>query len=145
MKSIKRDPRAASDFADRLRQLTQEFGSRYALAKASGIPPSTLQGYEAGAKPGMEALLTLARVGNVDLKWLLTGEGEIRPAGLSPGAALADVLIVDQYELGTSLTIPVLIGQIPFSRHLLETKLGLKGPTKGTLLVVQAAWDLYQI
>src|ERR1700738_754936 len=114
MNNTKTDPGSVSDFAHRLRQLTQEFGSRYALAKASAIPASTLQGYEAGAKPGMEALLTLARVGNVDLNWLLTGEGEIRPAGLLPGAALADVVMVDQYELGTSLRIPVIIGQFPF-------------------------------
>ena len=145
MNDTKTDPHSASDFAHRLRRLTQEFGSRYALAKASGIPASTLQGYEAGAKPGMEALLTLARVGNVGLNWLLTGEAEIRPAGLLPGAALADVLMVDQYELGTSLSIPVIINQIPFSRHVLDTKLGLRGPTHDTLLVVEAAWDLYQI
>jgi hypothetical protein len=93
----------------------------------------------------MEALLRLARVGNVDLNWLLTGEGEIRPAGLLPGAALADVLMADQYELGTSLLIPTIINQIPFSRYVLENKLGLKGPTHDTLLVVEAAWDLYPI
>jgi hypothetical protein len=146
MKSAKTtDPRSRSDFAERLRELTHEFGSRYALAKVSGIPASTLQGYEAGAKPGMEALLTLARVGNVDLNWLLTGEGEIRPVGLLPGAALADVLMVDQYELGTSLLIPTIINQVPFSRYVLENKLGLKGPTHDTLLVVEAAWDLCHI
>jgi transcriptional regulator with XRE-family HTH domain len=145
MKDTKTDTRAATDFADRLRELTQEFGSRYALAKVSGIPASTLQGYEAGAKPGMEALLTLARVGNVDLRWLLTGDGEIRPAGLLPGAALADVLMADQYELGTPLGAEVIINQIPFSRHVLETKLGLKGPTYETVLVVEAAWDLYRV
>ena len=145
MNNTKTDPRSVSDFAHRLRQLTQEFGSRYALAKASRIPASTLQGYEAGAKPGMEALLTLARVGNVDLNWLLTGQEEIRRAGQLPGAALADVMMVDQYELGTSLSIPIIINQIPFSRRVLETKLGLKGPTHDTLLVVEAAWDLYHI
>ena len=58
------------NFADRLRQLVREFGSRYALAKASGIAQSTLQSYEAGSKPGMEALVRLAQVGNVDLNWL---------------------------------------------------------------------------
>ena len=63
------------DFPGRLQQLNKEFGSRYALAKASGLPASTLQSYEGGAKPGMEALLTLARVANVDLTWLLTGRG----------------------------------------------------------------------
>lgn len=133
------------DFVERLRQVSREFGSRYALAKATGIPASTLQSYEAGSNPGAHALVRLARVANVDLNWLLTGKGEIRPAGLIPGAALADVLIVDQYEIGTSLNIPIIIGQVPFSRHLLETKLRLKEPTPDRLLAVEADRDLYEI
>jgi hypothetical protein len=54
-------------------------------------------------------------------------------------------LMADQYELGTSLLIPTIINQIPFSRYMLENKLGLKGPTHDTLLVVEAAWDLYSV
>src|ERR1700747_1258231 len=93
-------PVSEQKFAQRLQLLTKEFGSRYALAKSSGIPASTLQSYEAGSKPGMEALLNLARVANVGLNWLLTGEGEMRPLGLQPGALLQDILLVDQYKLG---------------------------------------------
>ena len=81
MKRTNKPTDRPTDFADRLRTLTREFGSRYALAKATGIPASTLQGYEAGAKPGMDALLTLARVGNVDVRWLMTGEGTMRAPG----------------------------------------------------------------
>jgi transcriptional regulator with XRE-family HTH domain len=134
-----------NDFAARLVQLTREFGSRYALAKASGIPASTLQSYEAGSKPGIDALARLARVGNVDLDWLLTGKGEIRPAGLVPGAVFADVLVVAQYELGTSLSIPTLVGKVPVSRNFLETELRLKEPTYDTLLVVEADRAFYDI
>jgi transcriptional regulator with XRE-family HTH domain len=134
-----------TEFADRLRALTREFGSRYALAKATGIPASTLQGYEAGAKPGMEALLILARVGNVDIRWLMTGEGAMRAPGTVSGAGLSDILIVEQYALGSSLKIPVPIERIPFSRHMLETRLGIRQPTRKTLLVVEAVWDLYHI
>jgi hypothetical protein len=43
------------------------------------------------------------------------------------------------------LLIPTIINQIPFSRYVLENKLGLKGPTHDTLLVVEAAWDLYSV
>jgi Helix-turn-helix len=135
----------APDFSGRLRQVVAEFGSRNALAKASGIAASTLQGYEAGAKPGMDALERIARIGNVDLNWLVTDRGEIRPPGLIPGAALADILMVSQYELGTALGMSVIIGQVPFSRYALETRLNLKQPSYDTLLVVQAAWDLYEI
>ena len=145
MKRSKGSTDRPTDFADRLRALTREFGSRYALAKATGIPASTLQGYEAGAKPGMEALLTLARVGNVDVRWLMTGEGTMRAPGTLSGAGLADVLLVEQYALGSSLKIPMPIERIPFSRRVLEMRLGLKEPTRKTLLVVEAAWDLYHI
>ena len=145
MKRSKRPTIRLTDFADRLRALTREFGSRYALAKATGTPASTLQGYEAGAKPGMEALLTLARVGNVDIRWLMTGEGTMRAPGTLSGAGLADVLLIERYALGSSLKIPVPVDQIPFSRRMLETRLGLKEPACKTLLVVEVAWDLYYI
>lgn len=134
-----------TDFAQRLRRLVNEFGSRYALANASGIPQSTLQGYEAGSKPGMEALARLARVGNVDLNWLLNGTGEMRPAGMLSGAAFADILMVPQYELNTALSMEIIIAQVPFSRFFLEQKLKLKKPSSNSLLVVEAGADLYQI
>jgi len=89
-------------FSERLKRITKEFRSRYALAKASGIPASTLQSYEAGSKPGMDALVRLAQVGNVDLNWLVRGTGEMRPTGMLSGAIFADILMVDQYELGTA-------------------------------------------
>jgi hypothetical protein len=136
---------AEVSFAERLQLLIREFGSRYALAKSSGIASSTLQSYEAGCKPGMHALLTLAAVGTVDLNWLMTGNGEMRPVGLQPGALLKDVLMVDQYKLGTALSAQLIIGQIPFSRNVLETRLGLEEPANATLLAVEAGGDLLGI
>jgi Helix-turn-helix len=135
----------ATGFPDRLRQVIAEFGSRYALAKSSRIPASTLQSYEAGSKPGMDALTTLARVANVDLNWLVTGQGAMRPPGLLPGAALADFVVVDQYEMGTALNMSVVIGQLPFSRHYLESRLRLRDPSNETLLVVEADANLFGI
>ena len=131
--------------SQRLRQLTHEFGSRYALAKAADIPQSTLQSYEAGSKPGMDALVRLAQVGNVDLNWLVRGTGEMRPSGMRSGAIFADILMVDQYELGTAQAAEIIIGHIPFSRHFLEKTLGLKEPTHQTLLVVEAGSNLSHI
>jgi transcriptional regulator with XRE-family HTH domain len=145
MRYRSKDGEAAGEFAKRLRLLIKEFGSRYALAKCSGIPSSTLQSYEAGSKPGMDALLTLARVGNVDLNWLLTGNGEMRSAGLQPGALLKDVVLVDQYELGTALSMQMIVGEVPFSRHLLETRLQINEPTHATLLAVEAGSNLLAI
>jgi len=52
------------------------------------------------------------------------------------------VVIVDQYQPGTSLNIPMIVGQIPFSRHLLENKLGLQESTHRTLLAIEARQGL---
>jgi hypothetical protein len=135
----------ASDFPQRLRQIIAEFGSRNALAKSSRIPGSTLQSYEAGSQPGIAALTTLARVANVDLNWLVTGKGQMRPAGLISGALLADFVVVDQCQLGTPLNMPVSIGQVPFSRHFLESRLQLNDPSNESLLVVEADANLFEI
>jgi hypothetical protein len=136
------EPDSESDFRQRLHELIMEFGSRYALSKASGIAISTLQAYEVGSKPGLDALVSLARTGNVSLDWLLTGKGEKRPSGMLPGNLLADVIMVDQYQPGTSLNMSIIAGMIPFSRHLLENKLGLKELTRETLLAIEASQNL---
>ena len=57
--------------------------------------------------------MRLVRVANLDLNWRLTGNGQIRPPGLISGAALADVLMVDQYEIGTALSMSIIVGQAP--------------------------------
>jgi hypothetical protein len=93
----------------------------------------------------MDALIRLARVGNVDLNWLITGRGEIRSSGQISGAAFADIVMVNQYELGTALSMSIVIGQFPYSRDLLEKELKLNSPSYDSLLVVQAGWDLYDI
>jgi transcriptional regulator with XRE-family HTH domain len=135
-----RDPE--SDFPRRLQELTEEFRSRYALSKASGIAVSTLQAYEAGSKPGLDALVALARTANVSLDWLLTGQGEKRPTGILPGVELTDVIMVDQYQPGTSIIMEMIVGRIPFSRHLLERKRGLEDPSHRTLLAIEATQNL---
>jgi transcriptional regulator with XRE-family HTH domain len=133
------------NFSERLGRIIAEYGSRYALAKASGIPMSTLQNYTLGSKPGIDALTTLARVANVDLTWLLTGKGAMRGTGQQPGAALADVVMVDQYDPKSSLQIPVLVNQIPFSRHYLENHVRLSEPGPQTLLAIESVWNLIDI
>jgi Bacteriophage CI repressor helix-turn-helix domain len=132
-------------FASRLAQVIAEYGSRYALAKASGIPVSTLQNYTLGSKPGIDALATLARVANVDLTWLVTGKGQMRGASQLPGAALADVVMVDQYHLKSSLATPVIVNQIPFSRHYLVRILRLSDPSHESLLAIESVADLLNI
>jgi hypothetical protein len=61
------------------------------------------------------------------------------------GAVLADVVLVDQYEIGTALNMQIIVGQIPFSRHLLEEKLRFRKPTFDGLLSVEADQDLGEV
>jgi hypothetical protein len=75
----------------------------------------------------------------VSLDWLLTGKGEKRPTGMLPGSLLANVIMVDQYQPGTSLNMQMIVGQIPFSRPFLENKLGLEEPMRETLLAIEAS------
>lgn len=50
------------------------------FAKQLGISPSTYDYYEASRVPPAEILVNIADVGDVDLRWLLTGEAQIGPA-----------------------------------------------------------------
>ena len=65
--------------------------------------------------------------------------------GLQPGALFQDILIVDQYRLGAALSMEMIVGQVPFSRHFLENKLLLDEPTHETLLAVEAGSPLLSI
>lgn len=137
--------RSDTSFAERFARVVAEFGSRYKLAQASGIPASTLQSYTLGSKPGMDQLVTLARVANVDLTWLLTGRGQMRGVAQPPGSALADVIMVDQYDPKSSLLIPTLVNQVPFGRNYLEAALGLDQPTHDSLLALSSVWQLFDV
>jgi hypothetical protein len=132
-------------FLDRLAHVIAEYGSRYALSKASGIPPTTLQNYALGSIPKMDTLATLARIANVDLTWLATGKGQMRGTGQLPGASLADVVMVDQHDPRGSLAIPFIINQIPFSRTYLERDLRVSDPGPDSLLAIESSADLLDV
>jgi transcriptional regulator with XRE-family HTH domain len=115
-------------FADRFGLIVKEFGSRYRLSKVSGVPESTLQQYaqaRADLPPRTDILLKLARAANVSLEWLATGKGEMRPAGLMPGAALADVVMVELRDSRASLEMERITAHLPFSRSWLQSRLGI--------------------
>jgi len=69
----------------------------------------------------------------------------MRPEGLISGASLAQIVVVDQYEMGTALSMSVIVGQVPFSRHFLGSRLRLRDPDKDNLLVVEADANLLEI
>lgn len=53
-------------------------GSVAALAKAAGIPQSTIRRYFDKSDPPLSALPKLARAGGVSLAWFITGEGSMQ-------------------------------------------------------------------
>jgi phage repressor protein C with HTH and peptisase S24 domain len=66
---------AEGTFGGRLRLLASRAGSVTGLARAAGIPQSTIRRYFDTSDPPLSALPKLARAGNVSLAWFVTGEG----------------------------------------------------------------------
>lgn len=68
------------DLANRIKAWRHALGlTQDEFAKLAGMSKATLVGYEVGQrKPGADALAAIARTG-VDMRWLLTGEGEMLP------------------------------------------------------------------
>jgi len=115
-------------FAKRFTLLMDEFGSRYRLSKAAGVPESTLQQYSEPTSvlpPRADILMKLARAANVSVEWLAMGKGEMRPAGLVPGASLADVVMVELRDPRAALEMEQIMAHLPFSRFWLESRIGI--------------------
>ena len=124
-------------FADRFGLIVKEFGSRYRLSKVSGVPESTLQQYvqvQADLPPRADILLKLARAANVSSEWLATGKGEMRSVGLMPGAALADVVMVELRDSRAALEMEQIMAHLPFSRFFLQSRLGITNADQLMLL-----------
>ncbi|MGO9603863.1 MAG: helix-turn-helix domain-containing protein [Candidatus Binataceae bacterium] len=135
--------RKRSSFAVRFARLVKEFGSRYRLAKVSGVSESTLQQYaqkSADLPPRADILMALAHAANVSIEWLATGKGEMRPAGILPGAAFADVVMVELRDIHASLHMQQIRAFLPFSRWWLEHRLGISEPKD--LILIEADQDL---
>lgn len=130
-------------FPERFAILVDEFGSRYRLSKASRVPESTLQQYsrrEGVLPPRADILIKLARAANVSVEWLATGKGEMRPAGLMPGALLVDVVMVELRDPRAALEMEQIMGHLPFSRFWLESRLGITDTDQ--LMLIEADHQL---
>jgi transcriptional regulator with XRE-family HTH domain len=133
--------RKRDSFAGRFALLVKEFGSRYRLAKASGVPESTLQQYaDQELPPRSDILIKLAHAANVSIEWLATGRGEIRAAGQLPGATFADVAMVELRDIHAALLMEQIRGFLPLSRWWLEHRLGISEPKE--LMLIEADQDL---
>jgi transcriptional regulator with XRE-family HTH domain len=130
-------------FGDRFDLLVREFGSRYRLSKASGISESTLQQYarsRSDLPPRADILMKLARAANVSVEWLASGQGEMRPAGLLPGAAYASAIWVEVRGVHAALSAEEIKDFFPFSRNWLELRLGVTDGER--LMALEAEEDL---
>lgn len=65
-------------FQERLRQLIGE-NSVNSFGKKCEIGESTLRQYLKGGQPGLDKLIAIAEAGGVNIEWLATGEGPMRP------------------------------------------------------------------
>ena len=136
-----RDGSKRDSFAGRFALLVKEFGSRYRLAKASGVPESTLQQYaDQELPPRSDILIKLAHAANVSIEWLATGLGEMRAAGQLPGATFADVAMVELREIHAALHMEQIRAFLPLSRWWLEHRLGISEPKE--LMLIEADQDL---
>ena len=128
-------------FAGRFGLLVKEFGSRYRLAKVSGVPESTLQQYEhQELPPRSDILIKLAHAANVSIRWLAIGQGEMRAAGQLPGATFADVAMVELRDIHAALHMEQIRAFLPLSRWWLEHRLGVSEPKE--LMLLEADQDL---
>src|SRR5271167_1295936 len=133
--------RKRDSFAGRFALLVKEFGSRYRLAKASGVPESTLQQYaEQELPPRSDILIKLARAANVSIEWLANGQGKIRAAGQLPGATFADVAMVELRDIHAALHMEQIRAFLPLSRWWLELRFGISEPKE--LMLLEADQDL---
>ncbi len=138
-----RDGRKHGSFAARFALLVKEFGSRYRLAKASGISESTLQQYaQQGADfpPRADILIALAHAANVSIEWLAIGLGKMRAAGQLPGATFADVAMVELRDINAALHMEQVRAFLPLSRWWLERTLGITEPKE--LMLIEADQNL---
>jgi len=98
------------DFVARLRTVTQLVGSPHRLAKLTGLSYTGIRKYLDGADPSRCNLISIARAGNVDLKWLALGEGTMRPDGMTANQVSAPTAALqgDQPALDLNLLEKIL-------------------------------------
>lgn len=94
--------------------------SQAVVSKRAGISVGALNKYLNGSEPGAFKAARLAQVLNVDLRWLLSGEGQANAAeGGYIGVPIYDV----RFAAGVAAFAEAAdrIGEMPFDRALLRT------------------------
>ena len=79
----------------RLQVCADKIGSVNALAKASGIPQSTLRNYFIDGVPSVHNIVAIARTAEVSVEWLAAG---VRPVGFNDGSLGKDPLAEQAFQ-----------------------------------------------
>jgi len=129
-------------FATRFAKLVGEFGSRYRLARISGVSESTLQLYgRQEVPPRADILFKLARAAHVSAEWLATGMGEMRPAGLQRRWIPEDLVMIELSAVNASLGTHQVRPLLPFDNLWLKETLGISYDPR-RLMLLEANRDL---
>lgn len=128
---------SGSSFADRLRWVIGD-EAVYAFGRRAGISDTALRSYLKGSVPSIDKAVKIAQVGQVNLNWLITGEGSPQ---LHPDAK-AEYVYVPFVDVAASAGAGVLVREeliesvVAFERNWLRTH--LKGnPAELSLIRVQ--------
>lgn len=69
-------------FGERLKQCVRIIGSENALARKASISTAGLRKYLSGGEPTRPVLIAIATAAGVNVEWLATGKGPMRPSDL---------------------------------------------------------------
>jgi len=117
-----------SEFAKRIRYCADLLGSGKALAEASGIPASTISNYATDfSEPSRDNLIAIAKAANVNLAWLVSGEGEIRNGANISYPGLSERLMQCVRNAGSASTLAYKLGVSQF--HFNAMLDGIGSPT----------------
>lgn len=120
---------SAEDFKERLGAILAKEKSLNDFAKRCEITGSLIRNYLYGKSlPGLDKLVIMAKVAQVEIKWLATGEGPMKPGEV----AEVQQTPVDEKLLETALEV---------SEELLES-LGKRGTPKQRTQLILALYDL---
>src|SRR5229473_2300229 len=80
-------------FADRMLVLADIAGNPYRLAVNAGLSQTGIRNYYQGGEPTRPVLIALARVTGVNIQWLVTGDGPMRPTPTEVRTAVVDTFL----------------------------------------------------
>jgi len=120
-------------FVDRLRVIAEPLGGPYALIKKAGFSPGATHKWLSGkSEPGLYKIVAVAKVADVRLEWLATGQGPMRDEESDRYSTDTETIFIPFYDLQT-LTGQSEVGEgtsappkyLAFQSALLRDKAGL--------------------